>query len=88
MIQFCTYRGEPLPKDINIIANQRFEEYELKLNKKLKLSEKLVPIGKGFNFSSTPEGLIWYDVQDGKFKSFYEFHKKLKVLSFFDYNFY
>jgi len=66
-----------LPEDIREIALQRVNDCgdDFRPNKQLSILE--VDIGYAFHWDSTPEcDEIWYDVNEGYFDSFREFHKK------------
>lgn len=70
MIQFTNIKGEPLPEDINKVANERYDrEIPPDKNNELKISA-------AFWWVNTIEsGLIWNHVNHGNYKPFREFHK-------------
>ena len=76
-----------LPEDIKRIAIQRTIEYR---NENINIHE--FTVGGGFDWSKTIEYQaninIWSDVDNGKYESFYEFHKtdnKNNLLNFNQY---
>lgn len=93
MIQFYTNKRKPLPKDINKIANERYEYYQLKKEKlgiyRTEITDSMKSTTNcAFIYDETIENTIWYDVEEGRYDSFYKFHNMDRKLNLFDWNFY
>lgn len=81
-----------LPEDIRKIATNNTIHYRVYTNNPLELDIITAVLDtvvvNAFQFSATPEGDIWYDVNNNSFDTFYEFHKtnnKNNLLNFNQY---
>lgn len=68
-----------LPKEIRDVLIERMREEHPSRNLEYYLKENPdITVTAAITFNETPEENIWYQVNDGEYKSFYEMYPHLK----------